>query len=140
MEQIEISLYPIIKCDLVENVILRAEKDEENSTMVLETSEGQEWVSCAECRLGELACNYLKSKWEVDPCLYRRGVRLGRGLEPDPRDVINIVQRNISIYLNMLDEEGPFIKAELEMFRRVLRLETEELEHAKGLMYERGKT
>jgi serine protease inhibitor ecotin len=140
MEQIEIRPHPIIKCEIMENVILRAEKDEENSTMVLETNQGQEWVSCAECRLGELACNYLKSKWGVDPCLYRRGVRLGRRLEPDPRDVINIVQRNISIYLNTLDEEGPFIKAELEMFRRVLKLETEELEHAKSLMYEKGKT
>ncbi len=115
--------------------LLKAEKDEENSCMVLTTSQGQDWVSCAECRVGEVACNYLKSKWGVDPCLYRRGVRLGRNLEPDPRDVVDIIQNNISIYLNMMDREGPLLKAEREMLEKVLRLESEQLERAKAMLY-----
>jgi hypothetical protein len=120
--------------------VLSAEKDEENSCMVIETEQGQDWISCAECRLGEIACNYLKSKWGVDPCLYRRGVRVGRGLEPDPKDVISIVQNNISIYLNMLGQEGPLLKAEREMLEKVLSLERGQLEHAKALIYGKGKT
>ena len=51
---------------IMENTILRAEKDEENSCMVIETEQGQDWVSCAECRLGEIECSYLKKKWGID--------------------------------------------------------------------------
>ncbi len=119
--------------------ILKAEKDEENSCMVIETEQGQDWISCAECRIGEIACSYLRSRWGVDPCLYRRGVRVGRGLEPDPQDVINIIQNNIAVCMSMLDQEGPFLKAERDMVGRVLKLETEQLEHAKALMYGKGK-
>ena len=119
--------------------ILRAEKDDENSCMVIETEQGQDWISCAECRIGEIACNYLRSRWGVDPCLYRRGVRVGRGLEPDPKDVISIIQNNIAVYTSMLDREGPFIKAERDMIGRVLMLETEQLEHARALMYGKAK-
>ncbi|RLI95982.1 MAG: hypothetical protein DRO99_05160 [Candidatus Aenigmatarchaeota archaeon] len=58
--------------------ILNAEKDEENSCVIVTTEHGQEWISCAECRIGEVACDYLKKKWGINPCLYRRGVRVGR--------------------------------------------------------------
>jgi hypothetical protein len=117
--------------------LLKAEKDEENSCMVLTTSQGQDWVSCAECRIGEVACNYLKTTWGIDPCLYRRGVRLGRNLEPDPRDVVEIIQNNISIYMNMMDREGPLIKAEREMLGKVLKTEGEQLERARAMLYGR---
>jgi hypothetical protein len=123
----------------MENRILRAEKDEENSCVVVTSVEGQDWVSCAECRIGEVACNYLKSKWGVDPCLYRKGVRLGRGLEPDPRDVVRIIKRNIAIYMNMMGDEGPLLKAERDMVEGVLRLETEQLERARGMLYGSAK-
>lgn len=119
----------------MENRIIKAEKDDENSCMVLTTSQGQEWVSCAECGVGEVACGYLKSKWGVDPCLYRRDVRLGRNLEPDPRDVVEIIQNNITIYMNMIGDEGPLLKSERDILEKVLRLETEQLEHAKSMLY-----
>jgi hypothetical protein len=115
--------------------ITKAEKDEDNSCMIIETEKGQDWVSCAECRLGEMECNYLKSKWGINPCLYRRGVRLGRGLEPDPRDVVMIIQNNMAVYFNMLDKEGPFLKAEIDMLERFLQIETRELERAKAMLY-----
>lgn len=120
--------------------ILKAEKDEENSCLVIETEAGQDWISCAECRVGEISCNYLRSRWGVDPCLYRRGVRLGRYLEPDPRDVIRIIQNNIRICMNMVDQEGLLLKAERDMVERVLRLETEQLEHAKAMMFTKTKS
>jgi hypothetical protein len=120
----------------METEILKAEKDEENSCVVVTTSQGQDWVSCAECRVGEIACNYLKSRRGVDPCLYRRGVRLGRNLEPDPRDVVDIIQNNISVYLNMMKREGPFLKAERDILEKVLKLETEQLERARVMLYE----
>ena len=117
----------------MKSTILRAEKDEENSCMVIETEQGQDWVSCAECRLGEIECGYLKSKWSINPCLYRRGVRLGRELEPDPRDVVRIVQNNLAVYANMLEKEAPFLKAERDMLERFLRMEKQELEKAKSM-------
>ena len=117
----------------MEKTILRAEKDEENSCMVIETRDGQDWVSCAECRLGEMECSYLRSKWNINPCLYRRGVRVGRGLEPDPRDVVRIIQNNLSVYSNMLSKEAPFLKAEKEMLERFLRIEEQELEKARSM-------
>ncbi len=137
MEQIEIEPGQI--SDSMKSRILRAEKDEENSCMVIETEQGQDWVSCAECRLGEVECSYLKSKWGINPCLYRKGVRLGRGLEPDPKDVVRIIQNNIAIYNNMLEQEAPFLKAEREMLKRFLQIETEELERAKALLYGQGR-
>lgn len=120
----------------MENRILKAEKDDENSCMVVTSmKEGQDWVSCAECRMGEMECDYLKRKWKIDPCLYRRGVRLGRNLEPDPRDVVRIIQNNMAIYNYMLDQEGPFLKGEREMLERFLQTETKELERAKSMLY-----
>jgi hypothetical protein len=115
--------------------ISKAEKDVENSCVVLETDRGQEWVSCAECRVGETACNYLKSAWGVSPCLYRKGVRLGRGLTPDPRDAVKIIQMNVDIYLNMMDRMQPVLKAERDIVERVLHVEIEELERARGMLY-----
>jgi hypothetical protein len=115
--------------------ILRTEKDVENSCLVLETEQGQEWISCAECRVGEVACDYLKSKWEVDPCLFRKGVRLGRGLEPDPRDVVQIIQNNVAVYVNMLEKQGPLLKAEKLMLEKVMTLENEQLEKARSMLY-----
>jgi hypothetical protein len=117
----------------MENTILRAEKDEENSCMVIETEQGQNWVSCAECRIGEIGCSYLRNKWGINPCLYRRGVRVGRGLEPDPRDVVKIVQNNLDVYANMLDKEAPFLKAERDMLERFLMMERQELEKARSM-------
>ncbi len=119
-----------------EATILRAEKDEENSCMVIETENGQDWISCAECRVGEMECDYLKKKWGVNPCLYRRGVRLGRNLEPDPRDVVRIIQNNVSVYTNMMEHESPLLKAEKEIVTKVLKLEFEELENAKVMLYD----
>jgi hypothetical protein len=139
MEQIEITTEQIIKGLGMKSRILRAEKDEENSCMVIETEQGQDWISCAECRFGEIECSYLKSRWGINPCLYRRGVRLGRGLEPDPRDVVKIIQNNMAVYNNMLEREGPFLKAEREMLGRFLQTETQELERVKGMLYTRGK-
>ena len=123
----------------MENRILRTEKDVENSCVVVTSLDGQDWVSCAECRIGEVACNYLRSKWGIDPCLYRKGVRLGRGLEPDPRDVVNIIQSNIPIYLNLMEQEGSLLKAERDMLGSVLRLEGEQLERAKAMLYGSAK-
>jgi hypothetical protein len=118
-----------------ETVILKAEKDIENSTMVIETENGQDWISCAECPIGEIECDYLKSKWKVNPCLYRRGVRLGRNLEPDPRDVVRIIQNNISVYNNMMEQQGQLLKAERDIVVKVLSLETSQLERAKKQLY-----
>ncbi len=118
-----------------ETIILNAEKDVENSTVVIETENGQDWISCAECSIGEIECDYLKSKWKVNPCLYRRGVRLGRNLEPDPRDVIRIIQNNIAVYNNMIDQQGPLLKAERDIVAKVLTLETGQLERAKQQLY-----
>ena len=123
-----------------EAIILKAEKDEENSTMVIETENGQDWISCAECAIGEIECDWLKSKWKVDPCLYRRGVRLGRNLEPDPRDVIQIIQNNISVYNNMIDQQGQLLKAERDIVVKVLNLEMNQLERAKKQLYGNRKS
>ncbi len=114
--------------------ILKAEKDEENSCVVVTTELGQDWVSCAECSFGEMECSYLRSKWGINPCLYRRGVRLGRGLEPDPRDVVRIVQNNLAVYQNMLEDKGPFLKAERDMLQDFLSNQFGELERAKGML------
>lgn len=119
----------------MENRILRAEKDEENSCVVVTSLEGQDWVSCAECRIGEVACSYLRSKWGIDPCLYRKGVRLGRGLEPDPRDVVRIIQGNMTAYANITGDGGALLRAERDMVEGVLRLETEQLERARAMLY-----
>ena len=118
--------------------ILSADKDDENSCVVIETEQGQDWISCAECKVGEIACDYLKKQWNVDPCLYRKGVRLGKNLEPDPRDVVRIIQNNIAVYDNMMDQKGPLLKAEKDMVTKVLRLEYDELENAKAMMFSRA--
>jgi hypothetical protein len=117
--------------------ILRTTKDSENSCVVIETDQGQDWISCAECRVGELECDYLKKQWSVDPCLYRKGVRLGKNLEPDPRDVVRIIQNNIQVYSNMIEKEGPLLKSERDIVSKVLGLELRELENAKSMLYRR---
>jgi hypothetical protein len=120
-----------------ELTILRADKDDKNSCVVIETEQGQDWVSCAECTVGEMECDYLRSRWSVDPCLFRRGVRLGRGLKPDPRDIVSIVSNNIPIYLNMMERNDPLLKAEKDMVEKVLGIEKERLEQAKGMLFSR---
>lgn len=119
----------------MEMTILRTRKDRENSCVVIETDQGQEWVSCAECRVGELECDYIRKQWSVDPCLYRKGVRIGKNLEPDPRDVVRIIQNNIPVYSNMIEKEAPLLKAERDIVNKVLNLELQELENAKAMLF-----
>jgi hypothetical protein len=120
-----------------ESTILRTEKDVDSSCVVIETELGQEWISCAECSIGEMECEYLRTKWNVDPCLYRKGVRLGRNLEPDPRDVVRIIQNNIAVYNNMIDTEGPLLRAERDMVSKVLGIEFDQLQKAKAMLFGR---
>ena len=121
-----------------ELVIWRAEKDVANSVVVIETSAGQDWISCAECRIGEMECDYLKWKWRMDPCLYRRGVRLGRNLEPDPRDVVRIVEQNLAVCGNMVSDEGLLLKSEMIIMDKVLQIEGTLLERAKEMLFLHG--
>ena len=123
----------------MENRILKAVKDSENSCVVVTSEKGdQDWVSCAECRMGEMECDYLRKKWGINPCLYRKGVRIGRDLEPDPRDVVKIIQNNMAVYNNMVSQETPFLRAEKDMLERFLRTETQELDRAKGMLFGPG--
>ena len=119
--------------------ISKAEKDNDNSCVIITSEQGDDLISCEDCRLGEIDCEYLKSKWGINPCLYKKGVRIGRGLEPDPRDVVRIIQNNLAVYTNMIEQEAPFLKAEKEILERFLKTETDELEKAKAMLYGQKK-